>query len=206
MKRLRALVVLMAMFGNALATLAEDNEIEKTWTFQGRDGAVEIKLTRFVDKKGPTSLNIFSPDGTPRSVIEEAGFLTSVLESLTKEGVDLESLDLINFRLQEKEAISRVAVRAALSVRWRKALNTRRTSVVYPLVTSFLNDSGAYKEWDHVFKLHGLTLRVAGVEEVIMEPFSQTQTECPTGADCRDLLVPKDALIQINVESTNRHP
>ncbi len=204
MKRICALLVLAGMFGTAFRTSAEDTKIEKTWSFQGRDGVVEIKLIRFVDKKGPTSLNISSPGGAPCSVAEEAGFFTTVLEGLPKEGVSVQSLDFIGLRLQEKDAISRVATCAALSAHWRGALKTRSISVVYPLVTSFVNDCGAYKEWDRVFRLHGLTLRVAGVEEVIMEPFSRTQTNCPQGANCKDLLVPRDALIQMNVTPINR--
>jgi len=194
-----ALLALSVVFGTAVRLFAEDAEMQKTWKFQGKDGIVEIKLIRFVDNSGPTSLHIGSPDGAPRSVVEEAGFLATVLDDLPKEGISVQSLDIIGLRLQEKEAISRVATRAALSGQWRDALRTKRISVVYPLVTSFLNDSGAYKEWDRVFKLHGLTLRVAGVEEVIMEPFSRTQTNCPVGANCKDLLVPSDALIQMNV-------
>lgn len=78
-------------------------------------------------------------------------------------------------------------------------MKTHSNSIVYLLVTSFLNDCGAYEEWDHVFRLHGLTLKVAVVEKVIVEPFSRTHTNCPVGADCKNLLVPIDALIQMNV-------
>lgn len=204
MKRGCALLVLAAICGTAFRIIAEDIKMEKTWSFQGSEGVVEIKLIRFADKKGPTSLHIYSTDGMPRSAAEEAGFLTSVLDSLPKEGVSALSLDFVSLRLQEKDAISRVATYAALSKSWRDALKTKNLSVVYSLVTSFLNDSGAYKEWDSVFRLRGLTLRVAGVEEVIMEPFSQTQTKCPLSANCKNLLVPSDALIQINLTPINR--
>jgi len=199
MKQICLLLALAAIFGTAFHALAEGTKMEKTWSFQGSGGVVEIKLIRFPDKKGPTSLNIYSPDGAHRSVTEEAEFLTTVLDSLPKEGIRVESLDLVNVRLQEKEAISRVATCAALSERWRTALKTRSIPSVYPLVTSFLNDCGAYKEWDAVFRLHGLTLRVAGVEEVIMQPFSRTHAICPKDEDCRNLLVPRDAAIQMNV-------
>lgn len=38
-----------------------------------------------------------------------------------------------------------------------------------------------------------------GGEEVILGPFSRTQTNCPAGANCEDLLLPSDALIQMDV-------
>ena len=88
---------------------------------------------------------------------------------------------------------------AASSGQWRGALRARRISVVYPLVTSFLNNSGAYEEWDRVFKQHGLALKLACVEEVIMEPFSQAGSSCPRNRVCNNLIVPKDALVQMNV-------
>jgi hypothetical protein len=68
---------------------------------------------------------------------------------------------------------------AASSGQWRGALRATRISVVYPLVTSFLNNSGAYEEWDRVFKQHGLALKLAGVEEVIMEPFLTGRFKLP---------------------------
>jgi hypothetical protein len=143
MKQVCALLMLATVFGVAVRAFTEGAEVQKTWTFQGTHGVVEIKLIHFVDNSGPTSLNIGSPDGAPRSVVEEAGFLTTVLDGLPKEGISVQSLDIIGLRLQEKEAISREATCAALSKQWRSALKTRSVSIVYPLVTSFLNESGA---------------------------------------------------------------
>jgi len=146
-----------------------------------------------------TSLNVYSPEGSPRSVIEEAGFLARVSDDLPEVGVSAQSLDWISFRFNESEAVRRVAMYAASSGQWRGALRARRISVVYPLVTSFLNNSGAYEEWDRVFKQHGLALKLACVEEVIMEPFSQAGSSCPRDRVCNNLIVPKDALVQMNV-------
>lgn len=68
MKQVCALLVLGAVIGTAIRMHAEDNKMEETWGFQRRNGVVEIKLIRFVDKKVLTSLNIYSPDGASRSV------------------------------------------------------------------------------------------------------------------------------------------
>jgi hypothetical protein len=201
MRPLAALLIISAIFGASFGALADEPEIQKTWKFQGEHGAVEIELTRFAesDGKNATSLHIYSPNGGPRSVTEEAEFLAKVLDDLPSTGVNAQSLDWISLRFNEPEAVRKVAASAASSKQWRGALKTKSVSVAYPLVTSFLNESGAYKEWDRVFRSHGLTLKVAGVEEVIMEPFSQTGASCPQATDCSNLLVPKDALVQINV-------
>jgi hypothetical protein len=202
MKRMCILLVLAAICGTAFRSLADEPETLKTWRFQGKAGSVEIKLTLAIEKTGAktTTLHVYSPDSSPRSVIEEAGFLAIVLEDLPKVGVTAGSLDWISFRFNEPEAVRRVARYAASSKRWRGALKTKNAPVIYPLVASSLNGSGAYKEWDQVFEQHGLRLKVAGVEEVIMEPFSQAGSVCPGSADCNLLMVPKDALVQMNVE------
>ena len=202
MKWLVMLLIISAIFGASFGALADEPEIHKTWKFQGKRGAVEIELTRFVnsDGKKATSLHISSVNGGPRSVMEEAEFLAKVLDDLPSTGINAQSLDWISFRFNEPEAVSKVAAYAASSKQWRGALKTKSVSVAYPLVASFLNESDAYKEWDRVFRSHGLTLKVAGVEEVIMEPFSQAGASCPQATDCSNLLVPKDALVQMNIE------
>jgi len=201
MRQVCTLLAVSAIIGTTFQLRAQEPAIQKVWRFQGREGAVEIELTRFVNADGttPTSLHIYSPNGAPRSVAEEAGFLAKVLDDLPEAGIKVQSLDWISFRFNESEAVSKVAAYAASSKQWRESLNTKKISIVYPLVTSFLNESGAYEAWDRVFRQHGLTLKVAGVEEVIMEPFSQAQASCPPGADCKNLIVPKDALVQMNV-------
>lgn len=201
--RICALFALMFFCGTSWTTFAQSSEIKKAWSFQGEHGPVEIQLTRFTQDKGAvaTSLHVFSPDGSPRSVIEEAGFLGTVLDGLPKEGIDVQSLDWIGLRFNETEAVDRVASCAAASKQWRPALRTGRTAVVYKLVTSFLNGCGAYEEWNRVFEAHGLSLKVAGVEEVMIEPFSKTTATCPPEADCKRPKVPTDALVQINIET-----
>jgi hypothetical protein len=75
--------------------------------------------------------------------------------------------------------------------------------VLYPLVTEFLNESGAYKEWESAFRSHGLILTIAGVEKVMMEPFSKSGVKCPSRMKCENLRVPCDAMVQMNIEPGN---
>jgi hypothetical protein len=201
-KNVHKFVFLIAILCGTFRLGAEEPKILKTWSFQGKEGTVNIRLTRSVDTAGKTAtvLHIYSPEGAPRSVAEEAGFLAKVLDDLPNAGIGHQSLDWISFRFNESEAVSKVATYAASSKRWRESLKAKNPSIVYPLVTSFLNSSRAYEDWDRVFEQHGLTLKVAGVEEVIMGPFSQTRASCPAGAVCTNLLVPKDALVQMNVD------
>jgi len=201
MKPLCILLSLAAAFAVSTSAFCTEPELQKTWRFRGREGGVEIKLTRFVHGDGTkvTSLEIYSPDAAPRDVEEEGKFFASVLDDLSKAGFNLKSLDSILSRFNEPDAVKRVAVYAASSKQWRGALKTYQPSVYYPLVTSFLNESHAYQEWDSVFKSHGLALKVAGVEEVLVEPFSKVGASCPVAADCSNLLVPSDAFVQMNI-------
>ena len=201
MRRLVRLLVISAIFATSFQAGANEPETQKTWKFPGKQGEVEIELTRFVHSDGTrvTSLSIYSPNGAPRSVAEEAEFLAKVLDDLPNTGIKARSLDWISFRFNEPEAVEKVAAYAASSKQWRRALKTKNISVVYSLVTSFLNESGAYREWDSVFRSHGLDLKVAGVEKVIMEPFSKAGAGCPPATDCSNLVVPKDALVQLNI-------
>jgi len=194
-------MILIAILCGTFRLGAQEPQILKTWNFEGKAGAVNIRLTRAAGSAGKTAtvLHIYSPNGTPRSVAEEAGFLAKVLDDLPNAGISAESLDWISFRFNEPEAVSKVAVYAVSSKQWRAALKTKSIPVAYSLVTSFLNESGAYGEWERVFRKHGLALKVVGVEEVIMEPFSKARASCPT-TDCSNLLVPKDALVQMNIE------
>jgi hypothetical protein len=201
MRRLVRLLVISTLFAASFQAVADEPETQKTWKFQGKQGAVEIKLTRFVHSNGTkaTSLSIYSPNGAPRSVAEEAEFLAKVLDDLPNTGINAQSLGWISFRFNEPEAVEKVAAYAASSKQWRGALKTKNMSVVYSLVTSFLNESGAYKEWASAFRSHGLDVKVAGVEKVIMEPFSKAGASCPPATNCSNLLVPTDALVQLNI-------
>jgi hypothetical protein len=203
--RMSTLLVLAAFCGISSAACAQSGEMTKRWSFQGKNATVEIELTQFPHGEGPTSLQIFSQSESPRSVAEEAEFLATVLDSLPKMGTNAQSLDFVILRLNESEAIDRVASCAAASKQWRPALRAGSTAATYKLVTAFLNDCRAYREWDRIFAAHGLTLKVAGVEKVILEPFSKTAASCPPGAECTRLRVPTDALVQINIETAN-HP
>jgi len=187
--------------GAALSSHAQKPELEKTWPFQGKTGRVEIQVMRYQDDNGSkaTSLHIYSPDGGTRMAAEEGQFFAKVLDELPSAGVSLQSLNWLSFRLNEPDAISKVASCAASSDRWRASLKTKSPSAVYPLVTACIRSSGALDGWDRVFKQHGLKLEVAGVEEVIMQQFSQANAKCPTGANCNGLIVPKDAMVQVNI-------
>jgi hypothetical protein len=178
-----------------------NQQYEKRWDFHGRNGAVEVRLTSYLNEKGQRygSLEVYSLNGAARLAAEEAQFLSTVLDDIPKTGIRLESLGWISFRSNEPDAVATVASFAALSPKWRPAVKSGSTSAVYSLVTAFLNESGAYQDWDRVFKLHGLTVKVVGVEKVIMQPFSQTQAKCPPQTDCTHLLVPVDALVQMNI-------
>jgi hypothetical protein len=192
---LAALILLTAL----LPVNAEEPQLTRTWKFQGKGGEVEITLTRFAG--GPTSLSIGSLGGQVQSEVEEAGFLSKVLVDLPNYGVGLQSLDFIECRSNLTEAVDRVATYAASSSQWRGALYTTNPGRAYPLVASFMNTSGAFREWVSIFRQHGLTLEVAGVEKVIFEPFSKTGATCPPRSNCRNLRVPTDALVQLNIHS-----
>ena len=205
MKRMGVLLVLSAISGIAVPVSAEEPELTKTWDLQGKNCVVEIRLMRFAGRN--PLLEVYPRDGigTP-SVVEEAALLGTVLNALPKEGIDPQSLNFIQFRFREAEAVSRVAAHVSMSGKWRAALKTRADSVIYPLVTKFLNDSSAYAEWDRVLREHGLTENIAGVEKVMMEPFSRTNAICPQGANCNKLLVPMDAMVQMNLHKIAMTP
>jgi hypothetical protein len=201
MSRLITVVIISVFFSVSVRAIADEPELEKIWKFQGKRGAVEIRLTRFINSDGtkPTSLGMGSFNGGPGSVVEEAAFLAKVLDEMPSTAISPQSLGWISFRFNEPEAVGKVAIYAASSKRWRRALKTKSVAAVYPLVTLFLNESGPYQEWDLVFRNHGLTLKAVGVEKVIMEPFSRSGATCPEATDCSNLLVPSDALVQMNV-------
>jgi len=81
--------VLLLIAAFSLQTLAPSRESETVWRFKGRDGAIEIKLTRSTNQYGKETgvLEIYSPDGTPRSAGEEAVFLKGVLDELPEKGL-----------------------------------------------------------------------------------------------------------------------
>jgi hypothetical protein len=134
------------------------------------------------------------------SVAEGARALDAVLNDLPKTEFDTHTLTFILLRLNERDAISRLATFTAQSKEWRSKLKTHSPAQYYPLVASFLNASGAYREWNDVFVKRGMRLNVAGVEKVGLEQFSKSGAKCPTNVSCDHLLVPDDALIQINIE------
>ena len=204
MKRISLWLTAWVLLMVYLPTNAEEPEFTKTWKFQGQGGEVEITLTRFAhgDHIGPTSLSIGSYSGQPQSLAEEAGFLNRVLDDSPKFGVNLKSLDSISCRFNLPEAVDRVAIYAASSAQWRGALNTTNPARAYPLVASFMNASGAFREWESVFRQHGLKLEVVGVEKVFFELFSKTGAPCPSHSNCRNLRIPTDALVQLNIHST----
>jgi len=173
----------------------EEPEFTKTWKFQGRSGAVDVMLTKF--SNGPTSLHIWPEESS--SVSEEAGFLSEVFEDLQSIHFDVRSIGWISLRLKEPDAGRKVASYAVSSVKWKQSLKTRNPAIYYPLVTRFLNESGAYSDWQPAFQRYGLSGIIAGVEKVALAPFPSTHATCPPGRSCQHLLVPIDALIQMNL-------
>jgi hypothetical protein len=206
MKQVWTFLILTALVLGSVCTQAQEPQTLKSWNFQGNSGTIVMELTRAVGSGGRTAtvLHIYSPDGGPRSTSEEARFLTEVLSDIEKMHIDVKSLDWMSFRLAEPEAIAKVASYAASSRNWRQGVATKRPATYYPLVASMLNESGAYKEWENVFRRYNLSIRVAGVEEVILEPFSKTQGKCPPTTNCASLRVPGDALVQMDVVPLNR--
>jgi hypothetical protein len=180
--------------------VAQNNELKREWNFKGQNGTAQVSATSFRHGGEPrfTALEIFPTVGVV-TVQEEANDLDAVLTDLAKGGVDMGSLSTLQLRLRETVARNRLAESVARSDGWRAALRTRSVAKVYPVVTAFLNASGAYKEWVDVFSRHGLSLAVAGVEKVSMEQFSHSGAKCPPGVNCKNLLVPSDAFIQMNI-------
>jgi hypothetical protein len=193
-------VTLILLSTSQLKLVAQDNELKREWSFKGQNGTAQVSATSFRHggEPGYTALEIFPTDGVV-TMQEEANDLDLVLTDLAKGGFNMGSLSTLQFRLREMVARNRLAEFAARSDAWRAALMTRNVAKVYPVVTTFLNASGAYKEWVDVFSRHGLSLEVVGVEEVIMERFSHSGANCPSGVDCKNLLVPTDAFVQMNI-------
>ena len=193
------LVALFLLASIGIAAYCQESK--KSWHFKGRSGEVEIDVITVPGAKGTpvSSLHISSPSGGVRSVQEESSFIDSVLAQLPKEGVDPNQLTMISLRLNESEALERLARYAAQSPQWRSALRTKSIGKVYPLIVGFLNASHAYQEWENIFEKRGFQLQVVGVEEVMMVPFAKAGVKCPPKANCAGLLVPDDALVQINL-------
>jgi hypothetical protein len=188
---LGALSIAQCIFG-------EEPQFEKKWTFHGKEGEVGISVTRYVrDQEAPaTSMGLW---GDHRTEQEEAGFISNVLDQLPGEGVKPESIGWIELRLQEPEAIRRVATCVAALPRWRAEARTGAASRFYPLVESCIAQSDAYRELSAVFQKRGLRLIPAGVEKVLLEPFNRSGADCPAHVDCAYLRVPGDALVQLNI-------
>jgi len=198
--RMCSLFTILFLIGTVQMCAQAPTEL-KVWSFQGARGQVQIKASQVGGSAGKKTcvLEIYSPGGANRSEVEEAEFLSTVLNDLPKIGVSVQSIDRILFRFNEPDAVARVAAYAASSKQWREALRNNNVSIAHALVTAFINESGAYREWDRVFREHGLALRVAGVEQFMVEPFSQAHASCPAGTDCKNLVVPNDAFVQMNV-------
>ena len=196
--RWKFFVILLSI--SQLNLVAQDNELKREWNFKGQNGTAQVSATSFRHGEGPvyTALAIFPTAGVV-TLQEEANDLDSVLTDLAKAGFDMSSLSTLQFQLRETVALNRFAEFAARSDAWKAALRTRQVGKIYPVVTRFLNASGAYKEWVDVFGRHGLSLEVVGVEEVTMERFPHSGANCPRGIDCKSLLVPSSAFVQMNI-------
>jgi hypothetical protein len=188
-------------------SLTQEPRFEKVWTFKGHDGALNISVESFPKQGGGSlrSLEMYSDTPGRWTVAEEAASIDAVLDDLSKQGTDLRSLTAIHLRLSEIDARMRLAEYAAKSDIWRSeyqsAVKSRNLPrFFYPVVTSSLNASGAYREWDDVFGKRNLAIKVVGVEKVFFEPFRESGAQCPAGLKCDRLRVPHDAMVQINIE------
>jgi hypothetical protein len=181
--------------------VAQSDSSKKEWTFPSPHGILHVSAASFPSGTGTrvTRLEITPAIRGSWTVAEEAAALDSVLADLPKNGFELRSLASISFRLNERDAISRLATHAALSKTWRGGLRTRIPAKFYPLVVRFLNESDAYKAWNDVFAKRALKLQAVSVEEVAIEPFSKSGASCPPTANCVRLSVPSDAFVQINI-------
>ena len=69
------LLVLVAICGTTFQALAEEEpEALKTWRFQGKVGAVEMRLTRVTEKTGAKTITLYIYSRLPRSEMEGRGF------------------------------------------------------------------------------------------------------------------------------------
>jgi hypothetical protein len=199
--------VLLAAAGLAGMTLlpAAGQEIAKKWSFSATGGTVEIAVSRPAHRSArAVTLEIYGRNGGSATLMEEAGFFDAVLKALPKEGIGVETLEQLNLRLYEPEAVARVATCAARTKEWRGAEKSKKSAVISRVVTACLNNSEAYGEWESVFNQYGLTLHAADAQRVMLVQFASAQAECPPGVDCRNLLVPADAMVEMMVEPIAR--
>ena len=185
----------------AFNVFAQNNDVKKEWSFQNSRGTLQVSAMSFPSSSGArvTRLELSPSARGTWTVAEEAKALDSVLKGFPNAGFDLRSVASISVRLNEDDALGRLAVHLAQSKTWRGMLKTRNPGRFYPLVVASLNDSGAYKELNDIFTQRSMGLRVVSVEKVDTEPFSKSGAKCPTGANCANLLVPSDALVQMNI-------
>lgn len=199
--------ILIIFFGAVVlagSAYSEEPQFERKWTFHGKNGEIGISVARFVhdQKHIVTSMAIW---GDHRTEQEEVGFVSGVLDQLLSYGIRPDSLGWIELRFQEPEARRRVAGCIAALPKWRTESGSRAASRFYPLVTSCMIQSNAYQELAAVFRKRGLKLAPVGVEKVLLEPFNNAGAACPNHIDCTHLLVPRDALVQLNIETVERH-
>jgi hypothetical protein len=171
------------------------------WSFHGKSGTTEIELRESTQDDGTRvrSLGIWSDDGSKRLASEEAGFIASVLDDLANRGIQAKDISFIQLRANEPDVVAAVAPFAARSQRWRSAMKAQDTPQIYALVVEYLNNSRAFYAWRDVLRQRGARLKVEGVEKVIYEPYFSAGVGCPPSADCHDLEVPADALVQMNI-------
>lgn len=204
LKKMRFVILILS---TVQTSPTQEPGLQKIWTFKGHDSTLNISVESFPKQGGGflRSLSIYLDTPGTWTVAEEAASIDSVLDELSKQGLNTNSLSTIHLRLKEPDARRRLAEYAAKSDSWRNeyqsAVKSRNLPrFFYPVVTSALNVSGAYREWDAVFGKRNLTIIVAGVEKVGFEPFRESGAQCPAGLKCDHLRVPNDAMVQINIE------
>jgi hypothetical protein len=185
---------------------AQNGESRRTWTFEGNPGEIRISLVTAPREPNGTSriLEISPQNGALFTVADETSYLREVLDELSKQNGEAARIDRISIRLREPDVIRKIAQLAASSPKWRTAVKLKDEAYVGSMVTRFLNEGDAYSDWNDAFRPANVRLTVAGVEELLMQPFVKTGAKCPSPEGCKDLLVPADALVQINVDPAGR--
>jgi hypothetical protein len=169
----------------------------REWHFD--KGPSELRISVSLPPQDPNSLLVgigLVKTGT-WTVADERTALESVSHDLQETGHGGANLGGIALRLNEPDAIRKIATEAARSARWRKTLQRKNQAETYAMTGKLIDASSAYSDWNKIFGPAGHTLKVASVEEVILVKFEESGAVCPIDVDCRNLLVPLSALIEL---------
>lgn len=196
-------IVLLTLFIGILSfNASSQNSISrKVWKFKNARSVLTISAVSALNESGKKEITLDISPGAygTWSAAEEAASLSRVLDEFPKVGFDIRSLSTIRLRMQEHDAQLLIATQAALSKQWRMALKSKSGTDTDPMIVALINESNAYDDWKNAFNQRGLEVKAVGVENVELEAFAKSGAVCPIGGNCDKLLVPSDALVQMNV-------